>query len=110
MKRFLILLAVVAGLVFVLNLLSYTGDRAIRDLAIEKCQEKGLQQQDLYLLEFRYEPTLLNYLGFAHRGTVEFQIRGAEPPKKVRVELVRHANLMPWEVDRVTEILLSGGL
>src|SRR5262245_22629631 len=63
------------------------------DVARARCVSDGVRAEDLALLGFEATGTLFN-----RQQTVEFQVKGTQPPKVVRVELHQPAYFLNWRV------------
>ena len=68
-----------------------------------RCLSEGWRPEDLVLREYRGTGTLFN-----QRETVEFQVKGAQPPKAVRVELRKPVCFLRWQVMEVGEEIPAG--
>ena len=62
------------------------------------CAERGVGGAGLALAGFRRSGWLV-----AGRETVEFHVQGANPPKKIAVELHQIAYFLPWQVAEVRD-------
>jgi hypothetical protein len=63
------------------------------DTARAACTDRGIGAEKLALLGFRGTGQL-----FGRRETIEFRVQGANPPKKIVVELHQWAYFLPWQV------------
>ena len=73
------------------------------EVARARCVSEGWRAEDLVLREYRGTGTLFN-----QRETVEFQVKGAQPPKAVRVELRKPVCFLRWQVMEVGEEIPAG--
>ena len=73
------------------------------EVARARCLSEGWRAEDLVLREYRGTGTLFN-----QRETVEFQVKGAQPPKTVRVELRKPVYFLGWQVMEVGEEIPAG--
>ncbi|MSR79900.1 MAG: hypothetical protein EXS11_04155 [Gemmataceae bacterium] len=62
------------------------------EVAQKVCSEKGFPAQNLALLGYRGSNGL-----FANWQTVEFQLKGANPAKRLVVELNQPVYFLPWQ-------------
>ena len=62
------------------------------EVAQEFCSAKGFPAQNLGLLGYRGSNGL-----FANRQTVEFQLKGTNPAKRLVVELNQPVYFLPWQ-------------
>jgi hypothetical protein len=60
--------------------------------------EKGWQAEDLVVQDYHTTGNL-----FGSKATVEFQVKGSKPPKKVVVELRRPGYSRTWQVEEFRE-------
>lgn len=63
------------------------------------CSEKGIPAESLALLGFKGSSGL-----FANRQTVEFQIKGADPAKRLVVDLTQPVYFLPWQLLSFLEV------
>ena len=73
------------------------------EVARTRCLSEGWRAEDLVLREYRGTGTLFN-----QRETVEFQVKRAQPPKTVRVELRKPVYFLGWQVMEVGEEIPAG--
>jgi len=98
MKQVRVIAGCVIGLLVVVScIVSFLQPSSV-DVARSHCSEKGLQVEKLILLDDRSSGDF-----FGNSGTVEFQVKGANPPKKVVVELLRPVYFLPWQVEKIRE-------
>ena len=67
--------------------------RPPEEVASAYCNEHGLTADKLALLGYRS-----NAMPVASRQTIEFQIKGSNPPKKLVVTLHQAIYFLPWHV------------
>jgi hypothetical protein len=93
MKRVQISAVLAIGLVLTTSVaLSFLQPSPV-DVARSHCSENGVPVENLVLLGYRGSGAL-----WAKRETVEFQVRGTNPAKKVVVELHQPVCFLPWQV------------
>src|SRR5437868_15215151 len=63
------------------------------DVARGQCARQGIPTDGLAVLRYSESGNV-----FGKTGTVEFQMRAADPPKKVVVNLRQYAFFLPWQV------------
>jgi hypothetical protein len=68
------------------------------DVARKHCTERGVAAETLATLGYRGSPSPVGA-----RETVEFQVKGAKPPKKLVVELRQPVYFLPWHVVELRE-------
>ena len=98
MKRNQIIAGIAIGLLLVASLgVSFLQPSPL-DVARSHCSEKGVPAENLALLGYRSSGKI-----FANRETVEFQVKGVNPAKKVVVEVRQAAYFLPWQVVEFNE-------
>jgi hypothetical protein len=65
------------------------------EVARGHCAQRGFQPENLVVRGFRGSGGLL---GIGNRETVEFEVKGANPSKKVVVELRQAVYFLPWQL------------
>src|SRR3981081_2191315 len=93
MKRNRIIAVIAIGLLLVASLVSAFFQPSPMEIARAHCSERGFQAENLALLGYRDSGTL-----FGKTGTVEFQVKGANPARKMVVELRQSMYFLPWQV------------
>ena len=93
MKSIRVIAGIVIGLLLVASfVVSFILPSSV-EVAKNYCSKRGVQAENLELLGFRSSSGL-----FGTRGTVEFQVKGVNPAKKVVVELRQPMYFLPWQV------------
>jgi hypothetical protein len=93
MKRVRITAGIAISLLLVVSLVVSFLQPSPVDAARSHCSEKGLPVENLVLLGYRGSGKL-----FCQQETVEFQVKGANPEKKIVVELRQPVYFLPWQV------------
>lgn len=93
MKRLRIMGATAVGLLIAASLVAAVRQPSALDVARGDCAERGFPAENLALLGYRVGGSPPD-----QRQTVEFQIKGADPPKKVALVLRRPVYFLPWKV------------
>ena len=93
MQRGRIIAGVAIGLLLLGSLVAAFLHPPALEVARGHCSEHGFQAENLAVLDYRGSGNL-----FCKRETVEFQVKGASPPKKLVVELHQAAYFLPWQV------------
>jgi len=93
MKRVRLIAGITIGLLVAASLIAGYMQPSPVDVAREHCTEQGVGAEKLAMLGFRG-----TQIPVGARETVEFQIKGANPPKKLVVELRQPAYFLPWRV------------
>jgi len=93
MKRVRVIAEIAIGLLLVVSVVVSFLQPSPVDVARSHCSDQGVPVENLALLGFRGSGTL-----FGKRETVEFQVQGANPAKKMVVELRQPAYFLPWQV------------
>jgi hypothetical protein len=102
MKRLLLVLPVGIVLLLLFNLASGTrSSDGLLEAAYARCGEEGLSRQDLLFVEKSCSD---GRFGFGGSGHVDFQVKNADPPKTLRVELRKRANLLGWRAVGCEEV------
>src|SRR5690349_15535218 len=94
MKRALEMAVVVLGLFLIVNAVAGGGSEALVESARTRCAAAGWPPEQLQFVKYDYTG---GRFGFGGHGVVEFRVRGAAPPKLLRVGLRRYVNLLGWE-------------
>ena len=68
------------------------------DVARDFCLKKGFEAQKLTLLGYHGSNGLIG-----NRQTVEFQLAGANPPKRLVVDLDQLVYFLPWQLVSIRE-------
>jgi hypothetical protein len=68
------------------------------EIARRHCVEKGMNAEDLLTEQYHTTGNL-----FGWKATVEFQVKGSKPPKKVVVEMRRPGYSRTWQVEDFRE-------
>ena len=100
MKRLRVTAGIVIGLLLVLSfVVSFLQPSAV-DVARVQCAERDFQGENLVLMGYRRSGGLF---GIGSRETVEFQVKGAKPQKKVVVEVRQPVYFLPWQLVEIRE-------
>jgi hypothetical protein len=98
MKRNRLIVTLLFGLLFAAGLVVAYLQPTPMSVAQAACAERGVGADGLALLKSRRTGRL-----FVRHETLEFQVRGANPSKKIVVELHQWAFFLPWRVTDVRE-------
>jgi hypothetical protein len=93
MKRVRLIVGITIGLLVAASLVAWYLQPSPVDVARQHCMEQGVAAEKLATLGYRGSGNL-----FDKRETVEFQVKGADPPKKLVVELRQPVYFLPWQV------------
>lgn len=100
MKRARIIVAIALALLFGASLVTAFLQQSPVEVAREHCIESGFRSENLVFREFRRTGGLF---GIGNRETVEFLVKGTDPPKKVVLELRQPVYFLPWKVLELRE-------
>jgi hypothetical protein len=93
MKRVRLIAGITIGLLVAASLVAWYLQPSPVDVARQHCTEQGVAAEKLAMLGYRGSGNL-----FGKRETVEFEVKGANPPRKLVVELHQAAYFLPWQV------------
>ena len=93
MKRVRLIVGITIGLLVVASLVASYLQPSPADVARQHCTAQGVAGEKLAILGYRGWQ-----IPVAAWETVEFQVRGANPPKKLVVELRQPVYFLPWKV------------
>jgi hypothetical protein len=99
MKRFRIIAGTVVGLLLLASLVAALLQAPALEVARNHCAQRGFKAEHLVVLGYRGTGNL-----FGREETVEFQIKDANPPRRVVVELRQPAYFLPWQVAEFREV------
>jgi hypothetical protein len=98
MKRLRMIAGLTIGLLLLASIVAMFLQVPPAEVARSHCAQRGFQAENLVLSGYRGTGNL-----FGKEETVEFQIKGANPPRKVVVELRQPVYFLPWQVEAVRE-------
>jgi len=93
MKRVRIFTGITIGLLVAASLIAWYRQPSYLDVSRQHCTEQGVAAEKLAALGYRSSETPVGA-----RATVEFQVKGANPPTKLVVELRRRVYFLPWQI------------
>jgi hypothetical protein len=92
MKRLRVIAAIVVVVLLVVSIVVSSQLPPAVEVARDHCSGKGFPAQNLALLGYHGSNGLV-----ANRQTVEFQLTGANPAKRLVVELDQPVYFLPWQ-------------
>jgi hypothetical protein len=98
MKRNRLIVTLLFGLLFAAGLVAAYLQQEPEGVARAACAERGVGAGGLALLGYHNTGWPI-----AQRASIEFQVQGAKPPKKIKVELYRWTYFLPWRVENIRE-------
>jgi hypothetical protein len=103
MRRFFNIVAGVAlcaVALLVVNMLARPSTESLLEAGYAVCGEHGLARQDILLRQYTYAD---GPFGFGAKASTLFQVKDANPPRLVRVDLRRPFNFVAWKVAAYNE-------
>jgi hypothetical protein len=93
MKWFRIIAGIITGLLVAASLVAWYHQPSAVDVARQHCTEQGVAAENLAVLGYRG-----SQIPVGAWETVEFHVKGANPPQKLVVELRQPIYFLPWKV------------
>ena len=93
MKRVRLIAGITIGLLVAASLIAWYLQPSPVDIARQRCTEQGFAAEKLAMLGYRG-----SQIPVGASETVEFQVKGANPPKKLVVELRQPVYFLPWQI------------
>jgi hypothetical protein len=93
MKRVRIIAGIMIGLLVAASLVAHYLQPSPENVAEQHCTEQSVATEKLAMLGHRG-----SQMPVGAWETVEFQVRGTNPPKKLVVELRQPVYFLPWQV------------
>jgi hypothetical protein len=101
MKRVRLIAGITIGLLVAASLVAWHRQPSPVDVARQHCTEQGVAAEKLAILSYRG-----SQIPVGAWETVEFHVKGANPLKKLVVELRQPVYFLPWQVVEFREEVL----